>query len=55
MVGVGLNYAPLAAHAITLSRPSALSAELAGVDTGLELRRNSVLQLLILVTVRGPR
>lgn len=51
MIGVGLNYAPLAAHAMALSRPGALSAELAGVDTGQELRRNSVLQLWILVPV----
>jgi hypothetical protein len=49
MIGAGLNYAPLAAYAIALSRPGALSAELAGVDTGRELRRYSVLQLWILV------
>jgi hypothetical protein len=49
MIGAGLNYAPLAAYAIALSRPGALTAELAGVDTGRELRRYSVLQLWILV------
>jgi hypothetical protein len=49
MIGAGLNYAPLAGYAIALSRPGALSAELAGVDTGRELRRYSVLQLWILV------
>jgi hypothetical protein len=49
MIGAGLNYAPLAAYAIGLSRPGALSAELAGVDTGRELRRYSVLQLWIIV------
>jgi hypothetical protein len=49
MIGAGLNYAPLAAYAITLSRPGTLNAELAGVDTGRELRRYSVLQLWILV------
>jgi hypothetical protein len=49
MIGAGLNYAPLAAYAIALSRPGALSAELAGVDTGGELRRYSILQLWILV------
>ena len=43
MIGAGLNYAPLAAYAIGLSRPGALSAELAGVDAGRELRRYSVL------------
>ncbi len=49
LIGAGLNYAPLAAFAISLSRPSALEAELANVDTGRELRRYSVLQLWILV------
>jgi hypothetical protein len=49
MIGAGLNYAPLAAYAIALSRPGALSTELAGVDTGQELRRYSVLQLWIFV------
>jgi hypothetical protein len=49
IVGSGLNYAPLAAYAIALSRPGALEAELAGVDTGRELRRYSVLQLWIFV------
>ncbi len=60
LIGAGLNYAPLAAFAISLSRPGALEAELADVDTGRELRRYSVLQLWILVplslmamTVRG--
>jgi len=49
MIGAGLNYATLAAYAIALSRSGALSVELAGVDTGRELRRYSVLQLWILV------
>jgi hypothetical protein len=49
MIGAGLNYAPLAAYAIALSRPGALSAELACVDTGRELRRYSILQLWIFV------
>jgi hypothetical protein len=40
---------PLAAYAIALSRSGVLSAELAGVDNGRELRRYSVLQLWILV------
>jgi hypothetical protein len=48
-IGAGLNYAPLAGHAIALSRPGALDAELSGVDTGRELRRYGVLQLWILV------
>ena len=49
LIGVGLNYAPPAAYAISLSRPGALDAELVGVDTGRELRRYTVLQLWILV------
>jgi hypothetical protein len=49
MIGAGLNYALLAVYAIALSRPGTLSAELAGVDTGRELRRYSVLQLWIFV------
>jgi hypothetical protein len=48
-IGAGANYAPLAAHAIMLSRPGALDAELSGVDTGRELRRYSVLQVWIFV------
>ena len=49
LIGAGLNHAPLAAFAISLSRPGALEAELANADTGRELRRYSVLQLWILV------
>ena len=49
LIGAGLNYAPLAAYAIALSRPGALHAELADVDTGKELRRYGFLQLWILV------
>lgn len=49
LIGAGLNYAPLALHAIMLSRPGVLDAELAGVDPGPELRRYGVLQLWILV------
>jgi hypothetical protein len=51
LIGAGLNYAPLTAFAISLSRPGALKTELAHVDTGRELRRYSVLQLWILVPV----
>jgi hypothetical protein len=47
LIGAGLNYAPLAAHAVALSRPGALDAELAGVDTRRELLRYSVLQLWV--------
>ena len=49
LIGAGLNYAPLAAYAISLRREGALEAELADVDTSQELRRYSVLQLWILV------
>lgn len=49
LLGVGLNYALLLGHAITLSRPGALEAELADTDIGLGLRRYSMLQLWILV------
>jgi hypothetical protein len=49
LIGADLNYAPLAAFAISLSRPGALETELADVDTARELRRYSVLQLWILV------
>jgi hypothetical protein len=49
ILGAGLNYTPLAAYAIALSRPGALVTELAGVDTGGELRRYSLLQFWIVV------
>ena len=52
MIGAGLNYALLAEHALALSQPGALGAELAGVDTGRELRRYSFLQPWILVPFR---
>ena len=49
VLGAGLNYAPLAAHAVSLNRPGALDVELADVETGRELRRYSLLQLWIFV------
>ncbi len=49
IVGIGLNYVPLSLYAMSLSRPGALDAELAGVDTAREIRRYGVLQLWILV------
>jgi hypothetical protein len=62
VIGAGLNYAPLAAYAISLSRPAALEFELADVDTSQELRRYSVRQLwllvplaLVVMTVRGRK
>ncbi|WP_088947989.1 hypothetical protein [Micromonospora zamorensis] len=47
--GAGLNYAPLSLHAIALTRPGALDAELTGVDIDRELRRYTVLQLWVFV------
>ena len=49
IIGVGLNYVPLTLYAIGLLRPGALDAELAGVDTGREIRRYGLLQVWILV------
>lgn len=49
LAGVGLNYVPLAAYAIRLSRPGALEAELAGVDVPRELRRYATWQLWVAV------
>ncbi|MEU1682434.1 hypothetical protein ABZ422_25575 [Micromonospora zamorensis] len=47
--GAGLNYAPLSLHAIALTRPGALDAELTGVDIDRELRRYTILQLWVFV------
>ncbi len=49
IIGAGLNYAPLTAYAISLSRAGALEAELAGVDAGQELRHYSVRQAWLFV------
>jgi hypothetical protein len=49
LIGAGLNYLPLAMYALMLSRSGALEAELAGVDTGAQLRRQAIFQLWILV------
>jgi hypothetical protein len=49
ILGMGLNYVPLAVYAVPLIRPGALDAELAGVDTGRELRRYSLLQFWVFV------
>jgi len=48
-VGVGLNYLPLALHALDLSRPGVLDKELAGADVRAELRRYTALQLWVFV------
>jgi hypothetical protein len=49
LIGAGLNYVPLSAYAISLTKPGALVAELDGVDVPAELRRYGVLQLWIFV------
>ena len=49
LIGIGLNYAPLALHAISLSRSAKLDAELARMEVGEELRRYAAKQLLIAV------
>ncbi|MEU4480009.1 hypothetical protein AB0F68_18420 [Micromonospora sp. NPDC023966] len=46
---VGLNYAPLALHAVSLSRRGALERELDGVDVPAELRYYTPRQLWIFV------
>ncbi|HXY73450.1 MAG TPA: hypothetical protein VEM41_13010 [Actinomycetota bacterium] len=49
LVGVGINYVPLAISAESLSRPGALERELEGTDLMRELRRAGVQQLWIAV------
>jgi hypothetical protein len=49
IAGACLNYVPLALHALSLSRPGRLEAELAGADVRSELRRYTKAQLWIVV------
>jgi hypothetical protein len=49
LCGVGINYVPLALHALDLVRPGALDRELSGVDVRAELNYYGVAQLLIAV------
>ena len=49
LLGIGLNYGPLAAHALTLVRPGALERELAGVDILAQLRHYTSRQFAVLV------
>ena len=49
LIGVGINYVPLALQAQSLSRPGALEAELHGLDLRRELRRAGVRQIWIAV------
>jgi hypothetical protein len=47
LIGVGLNFVPLALHAISMSRAGRLGAELAGVDVAAEVRRYTAKHLFI--------
>jgi hypothetical protein len=49
LLGIAVNYVPLALMAASLSRPGALDAELAGVDVRAQLRYYGVAQLWIAV------
>ncbi|MFC8520997.1 hypothetical protein [Streptomyces sp. NPDC057257] len=49
LVGMGLNYLPLAVHAVSLSRPGALERELTGVNVPDELRHYTVAQFWVAV------
>ncbi|GIF51010.1 hypothetical protein DFJ67_6471 [Asanoa ferruginea] len=49
VLGAGLNYLPLAVHALTLVAPGALERELTGVDLPATLRYYSVRQLWLVV------
>lgn len=48
-IGVGLNYVPLAAHALALRAPRRLRAELEGVDVAAELRHYTATQFWVFV------
>jgi hypothetical protein len=49
LVGVGLNYVPLAAYALRFSNRAKLDAELANIDLRSEIRHYTAAQLWILV------
>ncbi len=49
LVGIGVNYVPLALHARSLSRRGALEAELQGLDLRRELRKAGAQQFWIAV------
>ena len=49
LLGACLNYVPLAAHALDLSKPGALERELQGVDVRAELRHYTRAQLWLFV------
>ncbi|MEV4621588.1 hypothetical protein AB0J74_23120 [Asanoa sp. NPDC049573] len=54
VLGLGLNYLPLAGHALTLVAPGALERELAGVDLPAALRYYSVRQFWVVVPLLFP-
>lgn len=49
LIGIGLNYVPLAAYALRLSGAGVLEAELEGVNTNQDLRRYGVWQFWIML------
>lgn len=49
IIGIGLNYAPLAVYAVKFSPAGALEGELSDVDVPAELRRYTILQLWVFV------
>lgn len=49
LIGIGLNYVPLAVHAVLLSPAGRLETELDGVDIPGELRHYTSVQLWIMV------
>jgi hypothetical protein len=49
LLTIGLNYVPLALHAIGFTKPGALERELAGVDVPAELKRYTGLQIWVFV------
>lgn len=49
LIGCGINYVPLSLHALSLSRPGALDAELRGVDIRSELRYYTRTQVWVFV------
>lgn len=49
LAGVGINYLPLAIHAVQLYPSGRLEAELAGVDIRADLRRYTMLQFWLFV------
>ncbi len=49
VLGIGVNYMPLALHAIEFVRPGKLEAELDGVDIPAELRHYTVTQFWIAI------